>query len=53
MLKGSAADKDWEKLFKRKDSYNAEGITIKGSAFYLGADTYEYPVGIIIDEVSR
>jgi len=53
LLKGSAADKQWTTFYKRKDSYNTEGITIKGTAFYIGTDTYEYPVAIIIDEIAR
>ncbi|MCX6560187.1 MAG: right-handed parallel beta-helix repeat-containing protein [Candidatus Aminicenantes bacterium] len=53
LLKGSAADKDWAKLLKKRDSLNAEGVTIKGTAFYIGSDTYDYPVGILIDEVGK
>lgn len=51
-LRGSAADKAWQRLMKRKDDFAAEGVIIKGGAHYLGKDAYNYPVGIIVDEVS-
>jgi len=51
-LRGSEAAKTWEKLFKKKENY-ADGIVIKGSAFYAGSDNYSFPVGVVIDEVSR
>jgi hypothetical protein len=53
LLKGSAADKDWAKFLKKRDALNKEGVIVKGTAFYVGSDTYEYPVGIIIDEVEK
>jgi len=53
LLKGSAAEKDWAKLLKKKDVLNKEGITIKGTAYYIGTENYEYPVGVIIDEVGQ
>jgi hypothetical protein len=53
LLKGSPAHKDFEKLYKKKSELNQAGVTIKGSAWYLGTETYPYPVGIIIDEVSK
>jgi hypothetical protein len=52
-LKGSPAHKEFEKLYKKKSELNAAGITIKGAAWYLGTETYPYPVGIIVDEVSK
>ncbi|HEY3450238.1 MAG TPA: right-handed parallel beta-helix repeat-containing protein [Myxococcales bacterium] len=52
LLKGSEAAKTWEKLFKKKDNYEG-GIVLKGTAYYAGAETYSYPVGIVIDEVSK
>ena len=45
--------KDWAKLLKKRDSLNKEGITIKGMAFFIGTETYDYPVGIIIDEIGN
>ena len=53
LLKGSAADKDWAKFLKKRDALNKEGVIVKGTAFYVGSDTYEYPGGIIIDEVEK
>jgi hypothetical protein len=54
LLKGSEAHKRWQKYLKKRDKYNAEGgIVIKGTAFYAGSDAYSYPVGIVIDSVSR
>ncbi|MEJ2663719.1 MAG: right-handed parallel beta-helix repeat-containing protein, partial [Spirochaetia bacterium] len=52
LLKGSAADKLWNKLAKKRERYNEKGLRIKGRAFYLKSDSYPYPVGIIIDEIS-
>jgi hypothetical protein len=52
-LKGSAAEKEWAKLLKKREALNKEGITIKGTAFYIGTDSYEYPVGVIIDDVGN
>ena len=53
ILKGSAADKEWAKLLKKKDSFNTDGIVIKGAAWYIGQETYLFPVGVIVDEVSK
>ncbi len=54
ILKGSQAQAEWDKLFKKKDDYNkAGGVTIKGKAFDFKKTTYSYPVGIIIDEVKK
>lgn len=53
MLKGSQAHKDWEKYSRRRERYNKDGLVIRGRAYYVGSDSYSYPVGIIIDEVSR
>jgi hypothetical protein len=52
MLRGSEAAKEWEKLFKKKDKYK-DGVVVKGTAWYAGSDTYNYPVGIVIDQVSK
>jgi hypothetical protein len=46
------AAKTWEKLFKKKENY-ADGIIIKGTAFWAGSDNFSYPVGVVIDEVSK
>lgn len=51
-LRGSAADKAWRRMMKRKDEYAAEGIIVKGLAYYIGKDSYSYPVGIIVDEAA-
>jgi len=54
LLKGSDAHKQWAKYLKKRDKYNSEGgILIKGSAWYVGNDSYSYPVGVVIDEISR
>ncbi len=54
LLKGSAAHKNWLKYLKKRDRYNsAGGLTIIGKAWYLGSDAYPYPVGVIIDSISR
>jgi hypothetical protein len=52
VLRGSDAAKEWEKLFKKKDKYK-DGIVVKGTLWYAGADTYAYPVCLIIEEVSK
>ena len=51
--KGSAAHKEFEKLLKKKADVNAAGITVQGTVWYAGTDTYAYPVGIIIDNVTK
>ncbi len=53
MLKGSEAHKNWQKYYKKRDRHNKKGLKFKGSAWYVGNDSYNYPVGIIIDDVSR
>lgn len=54
MLRGSDAEKDWNKYYKKKDSYNKKGgVVIKGIAFYIDVGSIPYPVGVIINEVSR
>ena len=52
-LKGSQAAKDWAKFGKKKAEYAAEGLIVRGTAYYFGADTYSYPVGIVVDEVKK
>jgi hypothetical protein len=54
ILKGSQAQVDWDKLFKKRDDYNkAGGVTIKGKAYDFKKTSYQYPVGIIISEVKK
>jgi len=53
LLKGSAGAKNWDKLFPKRADYNKKGVTIKGTAWYAGSDSYNYPVGIIIDDVIK
>lgn len=54
LLKGSEAFKKWKQYLKKRDNYNAAGgIVIKGEAHYAGSDAYSYPVGVVIDSVSR
>lgn len=54
LLKGSEAHKRWQKYLKKRDNYNAAGgIVIKGEAWYAGSEAYSYPVGVIIDSISR
>lgn len=50
--RGSAAAREWEKLSKKKDQYK-DGVVVKGAAWYLGSDTYSFPVGILVDEVAK
>jgi len=53
-LKGSVAEKRWNKYSKKKAKYNKKGgIVIKGTASYLGKDSYSFPIGIVVDKVSR
>jgi len=52
-LKGSTAHKKWQKYYKKRDRYNKKGLKFRGTAWYVGNDSYNYPVGIIIDEVTR
>lgn len=52
-LKGSPAHKDWEKLYAKKDKTYKDGITIKGQAYNFKNQTYPYPYGIIVTEVSN
>jgi hypothetical protein len=52
LLKGSPAHKEWQKLAAKKAKFAKEGLIIKGTASYVGKDSYAYPVGIIIDEVA-
>jgi hypothetical protein len=53
-LKGSDAHKAFEKHLKKQADVNKEGgLTIKGTAWYVGKDTYAYPVGVIVDEVVK
>ena len=52
-LKGSPAHKKWQKYYKKRDRYNKKGLKFRGTAWYVGNDSYKYPVGIIIDEVTR
>lgn len=51
ILKGSEAEKAWNKYYKKLKKYNAEGIVIKGVAHYLD-DSYMYPVAIVVNEIS-
>jgi len=54
ILKGTDADKEWEKLSKKKDKVNKEGgVSIKGKASYIGKESYSYTTAIIIDEISK
>jgi hypothetical protein len=54
ILKGSQAQLDWDKLFKKRDDYNkAGGVTIKGKAYDFKNAAYPYPVGIILVEVKK
>lgn len=53
LLKGSAGAKSWDKLFPKRADYNKKGVTVKGTVWYAGSDSYNYPVGIIIDDVVK
>ena len=53
ILKGSEQFKDWVKYTKRRTSYNKKGLVMKGTAHYIGNDSYSFPVGIVLKEVSR
>ena len=54
LLNGSDAHAEWEKLARKKDRYNQKGgIFIKGQIYSFANQNYPYPVGIIIQEVSR
>ena len=53
ILKGSQAHKAWQKYFKKRQRYNKKGLKFRGTAWYLGSESYKYPVGIIVDEITR
>jgi hypothetical protein len=54
ILKGSDAEKNWDKYYKKKDKYNKKGgVVIKGIASYIDSGSIPYPVGVVIKEVSR
>lgn len=52
ILKGSEAEKAWDKYYKKKKNYNEDGIVIKGLAYYLD-DSYTYPVALVVKEITR
>jgi hypothetical protein len=52
-LKGSPAHKAFEDWLKKKDKSWKDGISMKGRAFNFKNQGYTYPVGIIVDEVSK
>ena len=51
ILKGSDAAKNWDKLYRKKDKY-PDGVLLKGTASFIGKDTYPFPVGVILDDIS-
>ena len=53
LLKGSPAHKIWEDWAKKKDKTWKEGLSMKGRAYDFQKQSFAYPVGIIIDEVSK
>ena len=54
ILKGTEAEKKWDKYYKKKTKNNAAGgIWIRGNATYFNKASYPYPVGVIIDKVSK
>jgi hypothetical protein len=54
VLRGSEAAKGFEKSYKKKDKVNAGGGAIlKGHASYIGKDTYNFPVGIVLDAMGE
>ncbi|MBN1942732.1 MAG: right-handed parallel beta-helix repeat-containing protein [Phycisphaerae bacterium] len=54
ILKGSPAATEWKKLSKKADRHNKKGgVTIQGTASYLGNMSYSYPVGVIVDSVKK
>ncbi|TFG63681.1 MAG: right-handed parallel beta-helix repeat-containing protein [Spirochaetales bacterium] len=52
LLKGSPAHKDWEKLYAKKEKTYKDGITIKGQVYNFKNQSYPYPYGIVVTEVS-
>ena len=52
-LKGSPAHKVFEDWLKKKDKSWKEGLSMKGRAFDFKNQSYSYPVGVIVDEVSK
>jgi hypothetical protein len=50
ILKGSEAEKAWDKYYKKLKKYNVEGIIIKGLAYYLD-DSYVYPAAVVVKEI--
>ena len=41
-----------ESIVAKKAKFAKEGLIIKGTASYVGKDSYAYPAGIVIDEVA-
>ena len=52
-LKGSPAHKTFEDWIKKKDKSWKAGVAMKGRAYDFKNQSYGYPVGIIVDEVSK
>ena len=52
-LKGSPAHKTFEDWIKKKDKTWKAGVAMKGRAYDFKNQSYGYPVGIIVDEVSK
>ncbi len=53
-LKGGKAEKKWLKYYKKRSKYNKKGgIRIKGCAYYIGDDSYSYPVIVVVDQVKK
>jgi hypothetical protein len=53
ILKGSPANKVWDDWYKKKDKTWKDGVLMKGRAFDFAKQSYNYPVGIVVDEISK
>jgi hypothetical protein len=54
ILKGSPADKAWQKYARNKKDYQLGGtLTFKGTAYYFNDKTYPYPVAVVIEEIEE
>lgn len=54
VLRGGEAAKAFEKSYKKKDNVNARGgAVLRGRATFIGKDTYNCPVGVVLDAVGE
>ena len=52
ILKGSEAEKTWDKYYKKRSKYNEKGLVISGIGYYLD-QSYTYPIAVVVKDISR